>query len=95
MTSQFQHSKKMKNLVQKGANYRFAIFCHFCVFAAIVGHCHNDISHSYLFIKIRSVCPSVSAMVSESINPLPLYPATDCAAATDISGVGGRWQLSR
>jgi len=24
-----------------------------------------------LFIKIRSVCPSVSAMVSESINPLP------------------------
>jgi len=26
---------------------------------------------------------------------LTLYPATDCAAATDISGVSGRWQLSR
>jgi len=24
-----------------------------------------------------------------------LYPATDCAAATDISGVTGCWQLSR
>ena len=23
------------------------------------------------------------------------YPATDCAAVTDISGVSGRWQLSR
>jgi len=22
---------------------------------------------------------------------LTLYPATDCAAATDISGVNGRW----
>jgi len=30
---------------------------------------------------------------SASINPL--YPATDCAAATDISGVSGLWQLSR
>jgi len=26
---------------------------------------------------------------------LTLYPATDCAAATDISGVTGCWQLSR
>ena len=26
---------------------------------------------------------------------LTLYPATDCAAATDASGVSGRWQLSR
>ena len=26
---------------------------------------------------------------------LTLYPATDCAAATDISGVSGRWQLNR
>jgi len=27
---------------------------------------------------------------------LTLYPArADCAAATDISGVSGRWQLSR
>ena len=27
--------------------------------------------NAYLFIKIRSVCPSVCAMVSESIKPLP------------------------
>jgi len=39
--------------------------------------------------SVASVCATVSA----SINPL--YPATDCAAATDISGVSGRWQLSR
>jgi len=26
---------------------------------------------------------------------LTLYPATDCTAATDISGVSSRWQLSR
>jgi len=26
---------------------------------------------------------------------LTLYPATECAAATDISGVTGCWQLSR
>jgi len=26
---------------------------------------------------------------------LTLYPATNCAGATDISGVSGRWQLSR
>jgi len=26
---------------------------------------------------------------------LTLYPATDCAAATDIPGVTGCWQLSR
>jgi len=24
-----------------------------------------------------------------------LYPATNCAAATNISDVSGRWQLSR
>jgi len=46
-----------------------------------------------LYFKIGSVCPSVCATVSASINPL--YPATDCAAATDVSGVSGRWQLSR
>jgi len=26
---------------------------------------------------------------------LTLYPATDGAAVTDVSGVSGRWQLSR
>jgi len=26
---------------------------------------------------------------------LTLYPATDCTAATDVSGVSSRWQLSR
>jgi len=34
-------------------------------------------------------------MVSVSIKPLTLYPATDCTAVTDISSVNGRWQLSR
>jgi len=47
----------------------------------------------YLYFKIGSVCPSVCAMVSASINPL--YPPTDCAAATNVSGVSVRWQLSR
>ena len=46
----------------------------------------------YLYFKIGSVCLRVPRF-SASINPL--YPATDCAAATDISGVSGRWQLSR
>jgi len=45
----------------------------------------------YLYFKIGSVCLSVP-WFSASINPL--YPATDCAAATDISDVSGRWQLS-
>jgi len=39
----------------------------------------------YLYFKIESVCLCAH---------LTLYPATDCAAATDISGVSGRWQLS-
>ena len=38
-----------------------------------------------LYIILPSVC----------LCALTLYPATDCAAATDISGVSGRWQLSR
>jgi len=46
-----------------------------------------------LYFKIGSVCPSVCATVLASINPL--YQATDCTAATDVSGVSGRWQLSR
>ena len=52
-------------------------------------------SQQNLIFKIRSVCPcsSVCATVSASINPL--YPATDCAAATDVSDVSGSWQLSR
>jgi len=33
--------------------------------------------------------------VPRSQRALTLYPVTDSAAATDISGVGGRWQLSR
>jgi len=40
----------------------------------------------YLYFKIRSVSLG---------SHLTLYPSTDCAAATDISGVSGRWQLSR
>jgi len=38
---------------------------------------------------------SVRLSVPRSQRALTLYPATDCAAATDISGVSGRWQLSR
>ena len=45
-----------------------------------------------LYFKIGRVC-LCAPRFSASINPL--YPATDCAAATDISGVSGRWQLSR
>jgi len=33
--------------------------------------------------------------VPRSQRALTLYPATDCDAATDVSGVSGRWQLSR
>jgi len=33
--------------------------------------------------------------VPRSQQALTLYPATDCTAATDISGVSGCWQLSR
>ena len=40
-----------------------------------------------------SVCVRLS--VPRSQRALTLYPATDYAAATDISGVNGRWQLSR
>jgi len=43
-------------------------------------------SHAILYFKIGSVCLCAH---------LTLYPATDSAAATDISGVSGRWQLSR
>jgi len=39
-----------------------------------------------LYFKIGSVCLCAH---------LTLYPATDCAAATDISSVSSRWQLSR
>jgi len=42
-----------------------------------------------LYFKIGSVCLCVPQF-SGSINPL--YPATHCAAATDISSVSGRWQ---
>jgi len=38
-----------------------------------------------LYIILPSVC----------LCALTLYPATDCTAATDISGVSGHWQLSR
>ena len=46
---------------------------------------------SYILKCLASVrlCPLLSQRA------LTLYPATDCAAATDISGVSGRWQLSR
>jgi len=39
--------------------------------------------------------PSVRLCAPGSQRALTLYPATDCAAATDISGVTGCWQLSR
>ena len=38
-----------------------------------------------LYIILPSVC----------LYALTLYQATDCSAATDISGVTGCWQLSR
>jgi len=47
------------------------------------------ISHHLSSIIITIIFPSVC------LCPLTLYPATDCAAAADISGVSGRWQLSR
>ena len=37
---------------------------------------------------------SVRLCASWSQKTLTLYPATDCAAVTDIFGVSGRWQLS-
>jgi len=48
------------------------------------------ITGSVCLCQAASVCATVSASISG--NP---YPATDCAAAADISGVSGRWQLSR
>ena len=47
--------------------------------------------HIYL-LKFEA---SVRLCAPWSQKALTLYPATDCAAATDISGVSGRWQLSR
>jgi len=38
---------------------------------------------------------SVRLCAPRSERALTLYTATDCAAAADISGVSGRWQLSR
>ena len=45
----------------------------------------NTAKITILYIILPSVC----------LSALTLYPATDCAAATDISGVSGRCQLSR
>jgi len=44
----------------------------------------------YLYYKNRK-----HLSVPQSQWALTLYPATDCTAATDISSVSGRWQLSR
>jgi len=47
---------------------------------------HNTAQNkTILYIILPSVC----------LCALTLYPATNCAAATDISGVSGRSQLSR
>jgi len=53
---------------------------------------HPNSALMHLYTIIGSVSPSFCATVSASIN---VYPATDCAAATDISCVSGRSQLSR
>jgi len=55
------------------------------------GRIHEDdltIQLSYVLKSLASVrlCPL------RSQRALTLYPATNCAAATDISGVSGRWQ---
>jgi len=50
-----------------------------------IKHLNNN-NDNDLYFKIGSVCLCVH---------LTLYAATDCIAATDISGVSGRWQLSR
>jgi len=41
------------------------------------------------------LCVYIIILPSVCLCALTLYPATDCAAATDISGVSGRCQLSR
>ena len=57
----------------------------------IQGIAYAGVEKSYILKSEASVrlCPL------RSQRALTLYPATDCAAATDISAVSGRWQLSR
>jgi len=57
---------------------------------------HTNIkASSLLIIYLLKFEASVRLCAPSSQKTLTLYPATDCAAETDISGVSGRWQLSR
>jgi len=56
-------------------------------------HIYMDLTT--LVIYLLNFEASVRLCAPWSQKALTLYPATDCAAATDISGVSGRWQLSR
>ena len=75
----------MVALCNRADHYIFAVVSFYLLFF-LVYFANN------LYFKIGSVWLCVTRF-SASINPL--YPATDCAAATGISGVSGRWQLSR
>jgi len=55
--------------------------------------CSNTIGITINIEILYIILPSVRLCALRS--PLTLYPATDCAAATDISGVTGCWQLNR
>jgi len=48
-----------------------------------------------LLIYLLKLEASVRLCAPWSQKAFTLYPATDCTAATDISGVSGCWQLSR
>jgi len=48
----------------------------------------------HMLIYLLKFEASVRLCAPWSHRALTLYPATDCAAATDISGVSSRWQLS-
>ena len=53
---------------------------------------YTCIQYTIYLLKFEA---SVRLCAPWSQKALTLYPATDCAAATDISAVSGRWQLSR
>jgi len=53
----------------------------------------EDVRSSFATFRVRRILYIIFPIVC--LCALTLYPPTDCAAATDISGVSGRCQLSR
>ena len=67
----------------------------FCVFHDRMQHILPIYTWTEIGSYILKCLASVLLSTLRSQRALTLYPVTDCAAATDISGVSGRWHLSR